>query len=189
MNDTLVQMMTIRKAITEDLERNTGVIWATQEAFADGKGGGSGLGFSVLGNMLRMLMPYMYTTDQPSYPNYYHASWHMVELFYTNKGIPMDEDKTFNYAGRFGVRRATPGDKHEFYIATGEITSEMHFNREPRFYADLVFDRGGYMELATATNNGGATFSPPFMRWRYGEIQQQNNQASGMYSPKKNNCF
>lgn len=183
MNDTLVQMMTIRKAITEDLERNTGVIWATQEAFADGKGGAAGLGFTALGNFLKLLMPYMYTTDQPSYPNYYHASWHMVELFYTNKGIPMDEDKTFNYAGRFGVRRATPGDKHEFYIATGEITSEMHFNREPRFYADLVFDRG-YMELATATNNGGATFSP-FMRWRYGEIQQQNNQASGMYSPKK----
>ncbi|WP_298652625.1 RagB/SusD family nutrient uptake outer membrane protein [uncultured Proteiniphilum sp.] len=178
MNDTLVQMMTIRKAITEDIERNTGVIWATQESFADGKGGAASLGFNVLGNMTRMLMPFMYTTDQPFYFNYFDASWHMAELFYTNKGVPMDEDKTFNYAGRFGVRRATPGDKHEFYIATGETTSEMHFNREPRFYADLAFDRG-YVEIATCTTNGGASFSP-FMQWRYGEIY-----TSGMYSPKK----
>lgn len=178
MNDTLVQMMTIRKAISEDIQRNTGMIWATQEMFATGKGGSTGLGFSTLGDMMRQLMPYMYTTDQPFYFNYQGASWHMVELFYTNKGVPMDEDKTFNYSGRFGVRRATPGDKHEFYIATGETTSEIHFNREPRFYADLAFDRG-YVELATGTSNGGASFTP-FMQWRYGEVF-----TSGEYSPKK----
>lgn len=180
MNDTLVQLMTIRKSITEDVDRNMGVIWATQEAFGNGKGGAS---FTPLGDMLRALMPYMYTQDQPFYFNYLDASWHMVELFYTNKGVPMEEDKTFNYGGRFGVRRATPGDKHEFYIATGEITSEMHFNREPRFYADLAFDRG-YMELATGTSNGGASFTP-YMQWRNGEVQQQNGAPSGQYSPKK----
>ena len=180
MNDTLVQLMTIRKSITEDVDRNMGVIWVTQEAFGNGKGGAS---FTPLGDMLRALMPYMYTQDQPFYFNYLDASWHMVELFYTNKGVPMEEDKTFNYGGRFGVRRATPGDKHEFYIATGEITSEMHFNREPRFYADLAFDRG-YMELATGTSNGGASFTP-YMQWRNGEVQQQNGAPSGQYSPKK----
>lgn len=183
MNDTLVQMMTIRKAITEDIERNTGVIWATQEAFANGKGGSVGLGFNPLGDMLRMLMPFMYPEDLPLYFNYYSASWHMAELFYTNKGVPMDEDKTFNYAGRFDPRRATPGDNHEFYIATGETTAEMHFNREPRFYADLCFDRG-YMELASATTNGGASFSP-FLRWRFGEVQTKDALPTGMYSPKK----
>jgi hypothetical protein len=179
MNDTLVQMMTIRKAITEDIERNTGVIWATQEAFASSKGGAGALGFPG-GNMLQALMPYMYGTDQPLIVSYLGASWHMAELFYTNKGVPMDEDKTFNYAGRFDVRRATPGDKHEFYIASGEITAEIHFNREPRFYADLAFDRG-FMELASATTNGGASFSP-FMRWRNGELQMNH---VGVYSPKK----
>lgn len=181
MNDTLVQMMTIRKAITEDIERNTGVIWATQQAFADGKGGAAGLGFSPLGNMLRSLTPYMYSEDLTLYFQYYGASWHMAELFYTNKGVPMDEDKTFNYAGRFDPRRATPGDNHEFYIATGETTAEMHFNREPRFYADLAFDRG-FVELASATTNGGASFSP-FMRWRQGELQRENNASA--YTSKK----
>jgi len=179
MNDTLVQMMTIRKAITEDIERNTGVIWATQEAFASSKGGAGALGFPG-GNMLQALMPYMYGTDQPLTVSYLGASWHMAELFYTNKGVPMEEDKTFNYAGRFDVRRATPADRHEFYIATGETTAELHFNREPRFYADLAFDRG-FMELASATKDGGASFSP-FMRWRNGELQMNH---VGVHSPKK----
>jgi hypothetical protein len=178
MSDTLVQLMTIRKAITEDLERNMGVIWATQERFENDKGGSTGLGFANLGDMGRMLFPFMYAEDQPSYVNYFDASWHMVELFYTNNGVPMDEDKDYNYEGRFNVRRATPGDNHQLYIATGEMTAEIHFNREPRFYADLGFDRG-YYEIASATSDGGASFAP-FMRWRYGELF-----CTGMYVPKK----
>src|SRR5690606_13709424 len=53
MNDTLVTMMTTRKAITEAIERNPGVIWATQEQFADGKGNSTVLGYNILGNMVR----------------------------------------------------------------------------------------------------------------------------------------
>lgn len=164
MNDSLVQLMTIRKAITEDIERNTGVIWATQEAFADGKGFSS---WAPLGNMLRVLFPQIYPEDQFSYSNYSHASWHMSQLFYTNKGVPMEEDKTYDYAARFDLRRATPGDKHESYIATGQTTVNLHFNREPRFYAGLGFDRG-YYELSTTTTNGGTSFSP-YLRFRAGE--------------------
>ncbi|HBX45491.1 RagB/SusD family nutrient uptake outer membrane protein [Limibacterium fermenti] len=181
MNDTLVQLMTIRKAITEDVEKNTGVIWATQETFAGGKGGSNSLGFSVLGDMLRMLFPYLYAQDQRSYVNYYYASWHMSELFYTNNGVPMDEDKNFDYSDRYGLQMATPGDKHESYIATGETTVKMHFNREPRFYADLGFDRG-YFELATTTNNGGASFNP-FFKMRPGEVKGENKIVG--YTPKK----
>lgn len=166
MNDTLVQLMTIRKAITEDVEKNTGVIWATQEAFAS-YAGKSGLP-DVLGDMLRELFPWLYAQDQNVYMGYYQASWHMGELFYTNNGVPMSEDKNFDYANRYGLQLATSGDKHESYIPTGETTVKMHFNREPRFYADLGFDRG-YFELATTTKDGGASFSP-FLKMRKGEI-------------------
>lgn len=178
MNDTLVQMMTIRKAITEDPDRNTGVIWSSQGQFASGKGGSSSLGFSRLGDLQLTLFPYMFAEDLPSYVNYNGASWHMAELFYSNNGVPIEEDKDYNYSGRYNVRRATPGDGHKFYIATGETTAELHFNREPRFYADLCFDRG-FVELSTTTKDGGSTFTP-FMRWRGGEVF-----ASGEYSPKK----
>ncbi|HHU25815.1 MAG TPA: RagB/SusD family nutrient uptake outer membrane protein [Bacteroidales bacterium] len=178
MNDTLVQLMTIRKAITEEPERNTGLIWASQDIPANYKGGSSALGLSTLGNHLLTLFPYMYAQDQPSLVNYNSASWHMAELYYSNNGVPIEEDKDYNYPGRYNVRRATPGDNHQFYIATGETTAELHFNREPRFYAGLCFDRG-FVELSTCTEDGGATFSP-FMRWRGNEVFN-----TGEYSPKK----
>jgi len=176
MNDSLVQLMTIRKSITEDVERNTGVIWATQETFADGKGGAS---YSILGNMIRQFFPWIYVQDQQSYINYHFASWHMNGLYYSNNGVPIEEDKNFNYAGRYNLRRATPGDKHQSYIATGETTVELHFNREPRFYASLGFDRG-YFELTTTTTDGGRTFGP-FLKWRSGELFTR---LMG-YTPKK----
>ena len=178
MNDTLVQMMTIRKAVTEDVDRNPGVIWATQEQFANGKGVSA---LAVLGNLLLSTFPVMFSTDQPMLSNYYSASWHMGELFYTNNGVPMDEDKSFDYSNRYQPRRATPGDKHQSYIATGEVTANMHFNREPRFYADLGIDRGFY-EIASNTKDGGATFSP-VLKSRYGDGTTTAGQAS--YTPKK----
>ena len=181
MNDTLVREMTIRKAVTEDADRNPGVIWATQEQFADGKGNATALGYSLIGNMLRQQFPFMYSTDQSNAINTHSASWHMAELFYSNNGVPINEDKNFDYANRYKPRRATPADKHESYIATGEITASMNFNREPRFYADLGFDRG-YFELSTTTTDGGKTFGP-FLKHRSSEIGTFAGSSS--YTPKK----
>lgn len=180
MNDTLVQEMTIRKAITEDIEENPGVIWATQQYFSDGRANAAALGFHVLGNMQRMLFPMIWPTDQPSYTNYFSASWYMGSLFYSNNGVPIDEDKYYDYANRYEPRRATPGDNHQSYIATGQITANLHFNREPRFYADLGFDRG-FFELATTTEDQGKTFK--YLKHRYGEVGTQS--GLGSYVPKK----
>jgi hypothetical protein len=128
----------------------------------------------------------LYPTDlSPSYVNYLSASWHVGELFYSNNGVPIDEDKYFDYANRYEPRRATPSDNHESYIATGEVTASMHFNREPRFYADLGFDRG-YWEFSTTTTDGGKTFGP-FIKGRPGEIGTATGQGS--YTPKKIEAF
>src|SRR5690606_2819002 len=113
--------------------------------------------------------------------NYMSASWHMGELFYTNNGVPMEEDKYFDYDNRYRPRRATPGDHHESYIATNQVTAGMHFHREPRFYANLVIDRG-FFELASTTEDGGRSFSP-FVQSRGNEIVGTQGQAS--YTPKK----
>lgn len=179
MNDTLVQEMTIRKSITEDIDKNPDVIWATQEAFAVGKGGTAAF-FSTLGDMIRDITPMIHPEDQPSYTNYMSGSWHMGELFYTNNGVPIDEDKYFDYANRYKPRRATESDNHQSYIATGEITASYYFNREPRFYADVAFDRG-FFELATTTQDGGETFM--YLKNRPGETGTQS--GVGSINPKK----
>ncbi len=177
MNDTLVKMMTVRKAITEQIDRNPGILWATQERFAN-KGA---VGLAVLGQPLLSMHPVLYSTDQPILLNYMSASWHMVNLYYSKNGVPIDEDKTWDYANRFGLRRALPIDQHASYLSTGEVTVNLHFDREVRFYASLGIDRG-YFELASTTNNGGASFSP-VLRSRNNEIGPGNGQAS--YTPKK----
>ncbi|NQX39210.1 Starch-binding associating with outer membrane [Pedobacter steynii] len=64
----------------------------------------------------------------------------IAELFYTRNGVPITEDKTWNYANRLNLRTGTTNEK--FYIKPGYKTVELHFDRESRFYADLGFDGG-----------------------------------------------
>ncbi|WP_316836530.1 RagB/SusD family nutrient uptake outer membrane protein [Pedobacter nutrimenti] len=66
----------------------------------------------------------------------------IAEMFYTDKGVPINEDKTWDYAGRYALK--TAGNSDKLYIHNGYVTAGLHFNREPRFYADLGFDGGIY---------------------------------------------
>ena len=60
--------------------------------------------------------------------------------FHTKNGVPVEEDKTWNYNARFTPRIA--GNDQIFRIAVGQTTVGMHFDREPRYYASIGFDRG-----------------------------------------------
>jgi hypothetical protein len=64
----------------------------------------------------------------------------MAELFYSKNGVPIAEDKTWDYTHRFNLRKATHDD--ELYIKEGYTTAALNFDREPRFYANLGFDGG-----------------------------------------------
>lgn len=61
----------------------------------------------------------------------------MAELFYTKNGVPIEEDKTWDYTNRFHLKTATGKDTG---IQEGYQTVALHFDREPRFYADMAFD-------------------------------------------------
>lgn len=83
----------------------------------------------------------------------------IAELFYTSNGVPIDEDMTFDYAGRYTT--ATAGADHKYYISSSGPTAKLHFNREPRFYADLAFDRGIWygMGIENAANANGLNYA------------------------------
>ena len=68
-------------------------------------------------------------------------TFRVVEKFYTENGVPMDEDKDFDYDGRYDVV-TTPSDRTNI-LQPGYKTARMHVGREPRFYANIAFD-GGY---------------------------------------------
>lgn len=64
----------------------------------------------------------------------------VVENYYSRNGVPIDEDKTWNYNNRYNLRTATADDRYN--IGLGVETAELNFDRENRFYANLGFDGG-----------------------------------------------
>lgn len=72
----------------------------------------------------------------------------IAESFYTRNGLPIDEDRTWDYAGRFALRTAESSELD--YIQQGYTTASLHFQREPRFYSSVAFDGAlWYMENGT----------------------------------------
>ncbi len=64
----------------------------------------------------------------------------IAEQFYSENGIPIEEDNTYDYENRYSIKS---GDfEHRYFIKEGEKTASLHFDREPRFYSSLGFDRG-----------------------------------------------
>ncbi|RZL13384.1 MAG: RagB/SusD family nutrient uptake outer membrane protein, partial [Pedobacter sp.] len=66
----------------------------------------------------------------------------IAEMFYSSNGVPINEDKTYDYTGRYNLK--VSGDADRLYVHKGYTTVGLHFNREPRFYADLGFDGAVY---------------------------------------------
>lgn len=80
----------------------------------------------------------------------------IAEMFYTNNGVPINEDKTLNFNNRYTVRTATAADR--FYIKEGYETARLNFDREPRFYASLGFDGGIWFKYDTESKTDEETF-------------------------------
>lgn len=69
----------------------------------------------------------------------------MVESFYTRNGLPINEDRTWDFSSRYKLQRAD--EKELDYLQQGYTTANLHFQREPRFYASMAFDGSlWYME-------------------------------------------
>ncbi len=69
------------------------------------------------------------------------ADYRMTELFYTKNGVPIEDDKTFDYDNRLQITTIPSDNYHKGYMQAGERTINLHLNREPRFYAWMVVDR------------------------------------------------
>ena len=174
MNDEIVQIMTIRKAVTEDIDKNPGVIWATTERWTTHKGGSSSI-YNVFSDFPRMLVPRTWPQDENASVCYIPASWWMSQLFYSKRGVPIEEDASFDYENRNKMKVNTPADGDTSYMSIGKPFPILDYNREPRFYANLGFKYGFY-ESSTNTTNAGQSFSPAIY---------SSNTASSPYYCKK----
>lgn len=121
--DSTRQKLNIRNAITE--KWNKEIIWGST------KNDSRLQEISILrtkadqSNNLKLVSVFSPTLD-------------VVEQFYTNKGVPIDEDLNWDYDNRYKTRIAEKD--HQYYIKTGYESAKLNFDREVRYYASLNFD-------------------------------------------------
>ena len=75
----------------------------------------------------------------------------IAEMFYTNNGVPITEDVDWQHKDLYSLRTGTTAE--QLYIKRGYTTIELHFDREPRFYANLGFDGGIWYGQGRYENN------------------------------------
>jgi starch-binding outer membrane protein, SusD/RagB family len=139
------------RAATTDKQFNAEVIWANTASRGR--------------DVQRFAMPLISSGTSGSGPKGIIAPpIKMAELFYTKNGVPINEDITWDYAGRYDLKVATAADK--YYIKQNESTVKLHFDREPRFYANLGFDRGIWFGNWIGNFNSDNAF---FIKARKGE--------------------
>lgn len=128
MSDTTALSYTIRGAVSD--KWNPEIIWGDTHSY----------GF------LQKMHPRFVNENAGCGCADYGMTLKMAELFYSNKGVPVTEDPSFDYANRYKVQKAQKDKNgvydHFYYIKEGEETAILNFCREPRFYASLGFDRG-----------------------------------------------
>lgn len=123
MSDQTKLSFELRGAVTEKFNKE--IVWpSTQD----------------VSSLQLLAMPHLVLGNLGNKGNELCASLKIAEQFYTQNGIPIDEDPAWDYQNRYKTQEA--GVDHMFYIKTGETTAKLNFNREPRFYASLGFDRG-----------------------------------------------
>lgn len=73
------------------------------------------------------------------------------EIFYTKNGVPITEDKTWDYANRYQLQ--TGDEAHRYYIKQDYTTVKGNFNREPRYYSSVSFDGATWFGSGNTNDN------------------------------------
>jgi hypothetical protein len=130
---TTLNQLSFRTALTERWNRE--IIWASTNSRVGVNNSASSVGTA---NLQTISYPRIF----PGSANYFGGEasvpMHIADKFYTKNGVPIEEDKTYNYDGRHDISTATVDD--QFNLQSGYQTANIHFNREDRFYASLSFD-------------------------------------------------
>lgn len=124
-SDPTKRVMSLRNAFCQ--KWNEEVIWGCSK--------------NTTANLQSLSLPYLTLNDVQSSARQPILAPTMMsaEMFYSNNGVPIEEDLSYNYDGRYATSLA---NNQIYYIPNGKETANLNQNREPRFYANLGFDGG-----------------------------------------------
>lgn len=165
LNEAGLMEHTIRNCITSD-------DWSSELIM--------GGGVNVAEQLQREAMPrFSKDTYIGALPTTMSVALSFVDKFYTDKGIPADEDPDWASKDLYALREPEGGELD--YIT--ETNPEFNFDREPRFYASIGFSRG------TWYGNGQIGDSPWSLYSYAGEVAAPQGDAVYMTTtgifPKK----
>lgn len=160
LSDSLKRELDVQNAVTEKWELNSEIIWASNPEF-------NYQGFATPRLTAKSAV------NNFSNPSTFSAPISTQEIFYTVNGVPISEDKTWDYAGRNTVK--TGDNASRYYIKQGYETIKGHFARETRFYADMAFD--GSIWFGNGRNNQDDPVNP---------LYYVSARGSGLAAPSDN---
>jgi hypothetical protein len=165
-SDTTRQIAALRSAVSQRWSKE--LIWGCTNA--------------LTGDLQYNCAPRFYTSvDNPVGSN--HAPTLVVaEEFYSNNGVPINEDIAWGYDNRYKLRTATVDNA--LLLMPNEQTVRLNFDREYRYYASLSFDRGAWFGNGKETDD----HDPWYIKNRKGEFASifeiSQYSITGLY-PKK----
>jgi hypothetical protein len=135
--------MQVRGAVTE--RWNEEIIWGDSRSNPN--------------NLQMACMPPFFSIHNYGSALRFHApTLQVVEQFYTKNGLPIEEDKDWDGLDPMALRTATAEDK--YYIQQNYQTIQLHFDREARFYASVLFDGGSYYGNNRYTTDNNMWYVP-----------------------------
>ncbi|TDQ11511.1 RagB/SusD family nutrient uptake outer membrane protein [Pedobacter metabolipauper] len=160
-NDTIKTQLDIRTAVTER-ENNNETLWAFTN--------------SRVSDLQRYLMPQILAGDRGvdavTPRGTIAPTLKMVRQYYTDKGLPISYDK--DWVGSSDEELITAATEDRYYVKKGQVTVKLHYDREPRFYASIGFDRGIWFGNATnnynVTQENATTSGMLYIQGRSGEL-------------------
>lgn len=115
-----------------------------------------------------------------------------AEAYYSSNGVPINEDKEWNsngwYTKRYRVRTEPSSGDEKYFVKEGERTVYLHYNREPRFYASLGFDKAIYFGNGYNTFPDNVKYVDFIVRGVSGKVGSSNYSITG-YNAKKMHSF
>lgn len=168
----LIDVLTFQTAITEKWELNTELIWGMSANFGFGK--------------QERFIPRLSAaaaSNIGSAQGFFAVPIAQQELFYTNNGLPIDEDRTWDYRNRYTLKTGTAED--QYYVHNGYETVKAHFKREPRFYASIAFDGGVWYGNGQVSDPANALYVQGRGTTSYAGPKDQSHTNISGYWPKK----
>lgn len=153
-----------------DKDNTSEVIWA----FCEKEGSNSGL----QGKSIPRLSTTAYGGLAPTL--------RQVERFYSENGLPIDQDPSYDYPSRYDITKFPADD------INGEDESlKLHMNREPRFYAWIAF-HNGYYEVSGDDDRVEFSYAPKWKRGskkakqlvQFMKLQNMGLTSDGKYGTK-----